>query len=331
MDTELRSQLRGVFSLNVDIDSIHLYHRIHGLAEHDLVEPDPIWHKGIPRFLRFFEALGLTANFFVVASDLCTTAEGGSAPNQNEAEWRQDLMRSMIASGHNIASHSFSHDYALSRQPQSIIANDIKLARQVLDPLVGKPVLGFRAPGYLLSRELVTIAQDSGAIYSSSRLPSPPYFAAKYLAMVWGLATRRTSHSIVGDIVAPFTSRLPYRHQEGLLELPITVISPLRFPAVGTFFTLYGDLGQRWLLPRLLAEDWLNIEFHGIDLVDGDDSGVHRALRGLQPDLRCAVSRKLEVFGSWLAPIAERRKGLTLEEVTHMILKHDMPIRCTQG
>jgi peptidoglycan/xylan/chitin deacetylase (PgdA/CDA1 family) len=310
-----RTWLRQHFSVNVDVDSIRFYHQIHGLAEPEPTAPDPVWYNGVPRFLQLFETLALSATFFVVASDLVTTSEGGSAPNREEAARRYELVQSMLSSGHTVGSHSFSHAYDLSRQDPASIRADLVMAREVLDPIGDKVVSGFRAPGNLLSSNLLTAVLDSGARYSSSRLPSPPYFTAKYLAMLRGIIGGRSSRSIVGDVVAPFTSRLPYWHRVGLLELPISVISPLRLPAVGTFLTLYRDFGRRRLLPRLLDEDWINVEFHGIDLVDSSDEGVAVNLSGRQPDLRDSLSRKSATFHKWLGAIAERRKVCTLEEV----------------
>ena len=306
---------RGTISVNVDIDAIRFYYGIHGLTNWTSPEPDPIWTFGVPRFLRLFAELGLSATFFVVASDLLSMSEGGAVQDLTEVKRRRKLVRSMIAQGHEVASHSFAHNYALSCQSFQDINTDLQRALDILSEVTGVTITGFRAPGYNLSRPLIDAIQKSGATYSSSRLPSPPYFVAKWLVMLKGVLMSQPSQSIIGEVAAPFLSRQPYRHQEGLLELPMSVIPLLRLPAIGTFLALYGDRGLDWLLPHLKHENWLNLEFHGIDLVDTSDAGVEQKLGDRQLDLPTPVGQKRSLFRTWLEHLAEERTNLTLAEV----------------
>lgn len=314
-------------SVNVDVDAIRFYYGIHGLSHPAPPTCDPVWTIGVPRFLDLFAELGLRATFFVVASDLVPSPDGEVEPDGTVVAQRRQLVHAMMAQGHEVASHSFGHDYALCRRPLAAIGRDLQRARQVLRDVTGRPVPGFRAPGYNLSRPLIDAIQASGAAYSSSRLPSPPYFMAKWLVMLKGVLQQRRSKSIVGEVAAPFFSRQPYRHGGGLLELPISVMPLLRLPAIGTFFTLYGDRGTRWLLPRLSRQSWLNLEFHGIDLVDASDVGVARELVRQQPDLRMPVAQKRALFTTWLSHLSPHRLNQTLEEVANHIeaSPHDLP------
>jgi peptidoglycan-N-acetylglucosamine deacetylase len=302
-----------VLAVNVDVDAIRFYRAIWGLPPASADAADPVWDLGVPRFLELFKELSLRATFFVVASDLVSEDQGGMVSARQVAR-RLGMIEEMLARGHEVASHSFSHDYALSRLPEEQITADLERASDLLADATGRPPRGFRAPGYNLSPALIGAVQSCGAIYSSSRFPSAPYFAAKWAAMLKGTLTGHRSASIVGEIRAPFTSRRPYRHANGLLELPMSVIGPLRLPAIGTFFTLYGAGGMRRLLPSLAREPWLNIELHGIDLVDPLDEGVPRELRARQPDLRTTLDRKREIFRGWLSALSEGRPNRTLEE-----------------
>ncbi len=309
------SRQQGTLSVNVDIDAMHFYYGIHGLRSLASPVPDPVWSCGIPRFLDLFTELGISATFFLVASDLVLVSDGGAVRSLTELEEHRELVHKIIAQGHEVASHSFGHDYALSRRPCQEISADLERAQYVLTEVTGRSVQGFRAPGYNLSPELIDAIQKSGATYSSSRLPSPPYFIAKWFVMLKGAMMGQPSQSIVGEIAAPFFSRHPYRHQGGLLELPISIIPLLSLPAIGTFFTLYGNHGQRWLLPHLANEYWLNLEFHGIDLVDASDAGVGQELLSRQPDLPTPVGQKRSLFSIWLERLAKERTNLTLAEV----------------
>ena len=298
-------------AVNVDIDAIHHYANIHGI-ETSGVSRDPVWHLGVPRFRSFFADLGIKATFFVVASDLVVESEGGTAPTQEEALFRQELIQSLIQGGHEIASHSFGHDYALSKQSGPVILEDLNRARAVLEEITGRPVIGFRAPGYNLSSAMIDAIQQSGATYSSSRFPSPPYFLAKWAVMTKSALTGRRSGSIVGELGAPFRSKKPYRHKNGLLELPMSVIPGLRLPAIGTFFTFYGKKGPSMFLPMLKKSDWLNLEFHGIDLIDSRDQGVPGRLAKYQSDLKRSAHDKEAIFKRWIEGVAGDRSNRSL-------------------
>ena len=94
------SASQRTLSVNVDIDAIRFYYGIHGLSSSSILLPDPVWNLGVPRFLDLFEELKITATFFIVASDLLSTAEGGAATDHVEIEKRRGLVQKMVAQGH---------------------------------------------------------------------------------------------------------------------------------------------------------------------------------------------------------------------------------------
>lgn len=308
-------------AVNVDVDALRFYLGIHGLqapavaAGDEAKDPDACWALGVPRFCDLFAEHDLRATFFIVASDLVAVSDGGAAPSAAVAAARREQVAALVAAGHEVASHSFAHDYALSHQPAATALSDLRRARAVLEAATGGRVTGFRAPGYNLSDALIAAIADSGATYSSSRFPSPPYFLAKWAVMAKSALVGRRSASITGEVGAPLRAREPYRHANGLLELPMTVIGGLRLPAIGTFFTLYGERGVRHLLPRLARQPWANLEFHAIDLVDADDDGVPAVLRDHQPDLRTPMARRRLLFQQWLGGLQPGRANHTLAEI----------------
>lgn len=318
---DLRS-LEKVFSVSIDVDGIRFYHRIHGLPEPNRHTRDPIWEEGIPRFLDLLEDLSIPATFFLVGSDLVPRSRGGEAPEPETVSRRQKLLRRISAEGHSIASHSFSHDYALSRKSYREALQDLNRASLVLRHSEDdRTHRGFRAPGYLVSENLCRAACDAGSLYSSSRLPSLPYASAKALVLAYGKLRGRSSHAILGDLGSSFTPHKPYRHRCGLLELPISVLPPFFLPAIGTLFTLLKNQSSRWFATRLLSRRWLHIEFHGIDFLDSFDPGVSPLLSRHQRDLPFPATKKLERYHSILSAIAEARTPMRLEEIALQIQK----------
>jgi len=305
----------NVLAVNVDIDGLRFYRHIHGLPESES-DNDPIWESGVPRFLELFADLDLHATFFVVASDLVPTEDGGAAPSEEEALKRQALVRAMVDAGHEVASHSFSHDYGLSQGHYGDLCADLNRARNVLESACGEEIFGFRAPGYNLSPALISAISETGYSYSSSRFPSPPYFLAKWATMAGMALMGRSSGAIKGELLAPLTSRRPYKHDSGLWELPMSVMPVTRLPAIGTFFTLYGDAGPSFLLPMLKREPWLNIEFHAFDLLDCSDMPDGDTLGEHQPDLATPAGDKRSIFLRWLRELSAGHTNKTLASVS---------------
>ena len=91
-------------ALSVDLDSLPHYCRIQGLPVSLLDEAAlaVVARKAIPRLLELFARASAPATFFVIGADV--TAPGMA-----------DALRSAAAAGVELASHSHSHDYALSR------------------------------------------------------------------------------------------------------------------------------------------------------------------------------------------------------------------------
>ncbi len=76
-----------------------------------------------------------------------------------------------------------------------------------------------------------------------------------------------------------------------MLELPIQVTRGLRLPFIGTYITLAGLSGARWLAGMCLGAPLINLELHGIDVLDASD-GLE-ALRPYQHDVRVKKEDKL--------------------------------------
>ena len=260
-----------IWSVSVDLDGLGCYAAIHGLS----LRLDERAQRAVPelavqRFCELFEALGVRATFFVIGRD------AGIAPAR---------LRAAALAGHEIASHSYGHDYALSRRTREEIAQDLTLAERAIEDACGSRPRGFRAPGYTLSPELLDAVRERAYSYDSSLLPSPPYYAAKAAALaVYALRGRR-SQSILGGLRQLFAPRGPHRRR-GVRELPVATLPGLRAPVIGTTVLPFP-----WLARRAFAGGHLNLELHGIDALDATD--VPQEIAAAQPALRMRAAEKL--------------------------------------
>jgi polysaccharide deacetylase family protein (PEP-CTERM system associated) len=138
-----------------------------------------------------------------------------------------DLVRRVAGAGHEIGSHGYGHRH-LSELLWREFRDDVARSLAVLEDIVGAPVLGFRAPYFAIKagvRWPISLLGELGLRYDSSILA---------IDRLPGL-----------ELVSP---RAPFRHANGLWEVPVAVLQILHFwhlPAA-------SGAGLRLLPPRLL-------------------------------------------------------------------------------
>ncbi|MBK9956751.1 MAG: DUF3473 domain-containing protein [Rhodocyclaceae bacterium] len=152
------------------------------------------------------------------------------------AERYPQLVREIVANGHELASHGHAHLRA-SEQTEAGFYADIQLAKIVLEDVAGHEVKGYRAPSFSIGRDNLwafDCLERAGYRYSSSIYP--------------------IRHDHYGMPDAP---RFAYA-VGGLLEIPVTTVRSLRrnWPASGGgYFRLLPYGVSRWLLKRVNEVD----------------------------------------------------------------------------
>ena len=267
-------------AVNVDVDDLALYYRIHGLDEAKAT--DVVWTRGVPRFAELFAELGVKATFFIVASDL-----EKSAAARREAE-------KLASAGHELASHSYSHPYDLTRRAPETIADEVRRSRDLLSEVRGAPVTGFRAPGYTMNDTVFKALEDAGYTYDSSIFPCPPYYLAKAAVLGMMAVRGRQSESILDHPSVMWAKTTPH-HRGRLQEFPVTVLPWLRAPFIGTSLLMMGNRGYGLIRPWLRRAPFVNLEFHGIDMCDLVADDIDPVLLK-QPDLKVPLADKVALF-----------------------------------
>src|SRR5439155_15095905 len=121
---------------------------------------------------------------------------------------------------------------------------------------------------------------------------SPPYYAAKAAALAVYALRGRGSQSILGGIGQLFAARRAHRRR-GVRELPVATLPFLRAPVIGSTVLPFP-----WLAQRAFAGGHLNLELHGIDVLD--ESDVPAEIAAVQPGLRMPAADKLRRLGGLL-------------------------------
>ncbi|HLL20337.1 MAG TPA: XrtA system polysaccharide deacetylase [Rubrivivax sp.] len=156
------------------------------------------------------------------------------------AERYPALVRSIVAQGHEMASHGYGHERA-SDLTQAAFAQDIGRAKKLLEDIGGAAVLGYRAPSFSIGTDNLwafdTLA-EAGYRYSSSIYP--------------------IKHDHYGMPDSP-----RFAHQRGsgahsLMEIPVTTLrlGGRNFPSSGGgWFRLFPYALSRWMLSEVNRQD----------------------------------------------------------------------------
>jgi peptidoglycan/xylan/chitin deacetylase (PgdA/CDA1 family) len=294
-------------SVSVDLDAVECYHRIHALGDGPTAEARfAILRRALPRLGELFARHGIAATLFTVGHDLEEDAEG------------RLILADLARAGHEIASHSYSHPYDLVRLGRDRIAAEIDRAHAAIAEACGVAPVGFRAPGYEISAELVDMLCERGYRYDSSAFPAIPYYLAKAAVMAGLRLAGRKSGSILGSPRVLAAPCVPYRPAIGapyrrgnlpIIEMPVTVTPLLRLHVIGTTLVIAPEWLRRRLVASALTTHHFNLELHGIDLADASADGISPALVARQPDLRMPLARKLAALDTTLTEA--RQAGAT--------------------
>jgi polysaccharide deacetylase family protein (PEP-CTERM system associated) len=151
------------------------------------------------------------------------------------AERYPAMVKRIVASGHELASHGWAHHRVSDQQPQEF-DEDVTRSKALLEDIGSQAVLGYRAPSFSIGRHnqwALDILEEAGYRYSSSIYP--------------------IQHDHYGIPDAPRFAYYP-RSNGRLLELPITTMRFFRrnIPAGGGgYFRLWPYPVSRWFLKRL--------------------------------------------------------------------------------
>jgi peptidoglycan/xylan/chitin deacetylase (PgdA/CDA1 family) len=286
-------------SVSVDLDEIPNYYAIHGLSlppsRHGVTA---VYDIALSRLDEWSRANGVPLTLFAIGSDL----------GRHESAER---LRALAERGHEVANHTLDHLYDLTRRSADEMRRQVEEGILAIKKATGYRPTGFRAPGYTVTDDLFGVLRNLDVAYDSSVFPCPPYYLAKVLKLALIRVAGRRSHSVrdtpnvLRAPTSPYRIGTPYWTKgTGLTEIPIQVTRGPRLPFIGTTVTMAGPNMAKVLTRLVLGEPVVNLELHGIDVLDADDGFPE--LREHQPDARIPHRRKLQSLD---AAIGELRKA----------------------
>jgi polysaccharide deacetylase family protein (PEP-CTERM system associated) len=153
------------------------------------------------------------------------------------AERYPQLVRAIVAQGHELASHGYGHERATDLSPDAFFA-DVDSARKLLQDTAGVDVPGYRAPSFSIG---------AGNLWAFDSLARAGY---RYSSSIYPI-----HHDHYGMPDAP---RFAHRVPAGVLEIPVTTLrlGGRNFPSSGGgYFRLLPYGLSRWMLRRVNEHD----------------------------------------------------------------------------
>ena len=89
------------------------------------------------------------------------------------AERCPEIVRSIAAQGHEVASHGYGHELITDQTP-GMFRDDVRKAKGILEDICGKRVYGYRAPSFSITKDTkwaIPLLIEEGYLYDSSIFP----------------------------------------------------------------------------------------------------------------------------------------------------------------
>ncbi len=250
----------------------------YGLFTND-VETTSIWHnklreetgwkvfrEGMPRLLDLYKKYDVKSTFFF---------------NCDIARLIPDVVKMIIADGHEVGSHGLSHkdEDAFDLMSYSKQLKHLGESKKILEDITGTPVISFRAPALRVTKDIGIALLETGYLIDSS-VASQRFdmglSGGSKSKLWWLVSPRKAYHTDVNNIFRKGTS--------ALIEVPV---SSLILPYAGTTMRIFPNA-------LLLLRNMLNIEnqfnkkpivflIHPNELIDesSEATGINRRSKGV--------------------------------------------------
>ena len=172
-----------------------------------------------------------------------------------------NMIKRIVAEGHELASHGTNHRRNTSMRPEQVY-EDIKNSKSVLEDISGIEINGYRAPSFSINQSTEYVFSqlvELGFKYSSSTYP--------------------IEHDLYG---VPDWPRFAYKRKEGIVEIPVPTLRSAKGKNKGIGGGGYFRLFPYWLSKRRIDaflkqnEQPYNFYFHPWE-IDPDQPRVENA------------------------------------------------------
>jgi peptidoglycan-N-acetylglucosamine deacetylase len=280
--------MKRLSGLSIDVDSVASH--LQGYGFQDGVRDGTAYDLAIPRALEVFGACGARGTFFLIAE---------------EAALHRDVVRAVVAEGHEVGCHSMSHSLPFDLTDRERRRKELVEARAVLEETAGVAVTGFRAPSWDTQPLLLPSLAEAGYRYDASSYPTWMLLLHRLTVARRSGAQKNTlgapiSHLFFGR-TKPHTVRLKDRE---VAEIPICTAPFVRIPYYHTLRYLLPAPAFRALVALTRTRRGpLGYVFHAVDFLGVQEDRLDPRI-GRHPGMNRPLAEKLSLAGTAVRELA---------------------------
>lgn len=291
---------RKMVSFHVDMDSPCKLLKFYGLegVEYSARDLDQFFETAMKRALELFRRNNICATFFCVGEDL------------EDSRCARETVREAFSRGHEIANHTYSHVYGLTRLREPEIISEIQRCTDAIQRTIGIKPAGFRSPGYDIDNRIMGILDNLDFKYDSSgswSILNPVVkayhkIASRGKAAYCGLGSNSSSLPRYPYFPSPhkWLKETGYRK---IAEVPLPRTRICNLPFYGNFHLMMPPLYVNSALNKMDCGYFVYL-FHIIEFVDMSD-GIPKELCR-HPNVDTAFEKKLKFFESLVKRILKK-------------------------
>lgn len=315
--------MKPIASLSLDLDNKWSYLKTHG---------DPGWETFpsyldlvVPRILDFLQQRKLTITFFIVGQDAAL-------------EKNRSAIRAIADAGHEIGNHSFKHEQWLHRYSKEEMETELNGAERHIKDVTGRTPIGFRGPGFSVSRTSLEALKRRGYQYDATTCPNLLMPLARTYFLMANNFNRKQKPDLktffpgtFGDAMRPVK---PYRWQIGrdtLVEIPVTTMPILRLPihfSYLLYLSVYGLALARWYFRAALAQcratgTQPSLLLHPLDFISAEEEPD----LSFFPAMKLPSEKKLDMLSDLLELLAAEYTMVTMQQhARHLDMVPTLPV-----
>lgn len=298
-----------IANLSLDLDNQWSYMKTHG--DEGWQEFPSYLDTVVPYILETLATYQLNITFFVVGRDA-------------ELEKNHAALTKIAQAGHEIGNHSYYHEPWLQRYSNEQLEEEFDKAEGAIARFTNQKLIGFRGPGFCLSKEILELLQRRGYQYDGSTFPTfigPLARAYYFFNASLSSEEQEDRQELFGSIRDGLRRLKPYRWELAngpILEFPVTTIPLLRSPFHMSYLLFLLQYSE-WLATTYfylalslckLTRTPPSLLLHPLDFLGGDEIAELRYFPGMKVaghKKRQFVSKVLKIYSQWFDVVSMGR------------------------
>ncbi len=272
---------KKIASISLDLDNQWSYMKTHGDAGW---EDFPSYLDiAVPRILNFLKDRDLKITFFIIGQDAAL-------------EKNREAIASIAEAGHEIANHSYNHEPWLHLYSRAEIEEEFEKTETALFEATGQRPVGFRGPGFSLSKTVLEVLAERGYDYDCSTLPSytGPFARAFYFLKSPNMTAdeREKLKKLFGKFSDGFQTLKPHFVEASgrqMVEIPVTTFPLVKTPIHASYFLYLAGFSRAaakaYWSSAVTACSLTGVEpsllLHPLDFLGGDDVSALKFFPGM--------------------------------------------------